>query len=287
VVRDNIVFNQFGHGIHGYTESDGAMRNLVIRRNVLFNNGELSAFDSPNLLVGGRREADNDLIAENLTYFSPGLGGLNLRLGHPFPSVLNGRTVVRDNYLVGGSEILEVGFWREFEVHNNTFVGAADMIRLQDHNTAGHVWSGNVHYRDPTKREWRYQIPEYAFAEWQAATGLAAADQAIAGTPAATRVFVLPNLYEAGRATAVVYNWRGESSVDVDLAGVVTRGHVYEVRSVQALFGLPIASGTFDGETLTVPIGAVTPDSPVGGSPNPPAVTGPAFDVFVVTSRKP
>ena len=287
VVRDNVIFNQFGHGIHGYTESDGGMRNLTIEGNVLFNNGELSDHDNPNLLLGGRKAADDDVVAENLTYFSPGFGGLNLRVGHPFSSVLNGRAVVRDNYVVGGGEIMEVGFWQGLEVLGNTWIGPANMIRLHDANTSGQSWSGNLHYRDPTLREWRYQVAEYAFAAWQQATGLAAGDEAIAGTPAVTKVVVRPNLYEAGRATVVIYNWAGQGSVGVDLTGVVTPGHAYEVRNVQTIFDAPVASGTFSGSAVPFPMTGVTAQPPIGGSPNAPLRTGPAFDVFVVTSRAP
>jgi hypothetical protein len=285
VVRDNVIFNQFGHGIHAYTESDGALRNLAITGNVLFNNGELSDFNNPNLLLGGLREADNDVIADNLTYFSPGYGGLNLRIGQPFSIFPNGRATLRNNYIVGGGEIMEVGFWAGFEVLNNTFVGGADMIRLQDPNTGGHTWSGNVHYRDPLQPEWRYLIPEYTFAAWQQATGLASGDVAIAGTPQATKVVIRRHLYEAGRATVAIYNWSGQPSVDVDLSGIVTPGYRYEIRNVQAPFGPPVATGTFRGAAVPFPMDGVTPETPIGGSPQPPLRTSPDFDVFIVTSR--
>jgi hypothetical protein len=286
-VRDNIIFNQFGFGLHGYTETAGALRNLLVSGNILFNNGELSTFDSFNLLVGGPRAADNDVIADNLTYFSPGFGGLNVRFGFPFASVINGQAVVRDNYFVGGKEILEMGFWEDMNVHDNTFIGSGDMIRLHDPNTSGQTWSGNLHFRDPTLTEWRYLIPEYTFPAWQAATGLAATDQAFAGTPGATRVFVRPNVYEAGRATVAVYNWSGAGTVPIDLTGVVTPGHVYEIRNVQRVFDPPVATGTYGGGAVPLSLTGVTAYAPIGGSPNPPLVTGPDFDVFLVTSHEP
>ncbi|HEY3279506.1 MAG TPA: right-handed parallel beta-helix repeat-containing protein [Gemmatimonadales bacterium] len=285
VVRDNVIFNQFGHGIHAYTESDGALRNLLITGNILFNNGELSDYHNPNLLLGGLRVADNDLVADNLTYFSPGHGGLNVRMGQPFSIYPNGHAVVRNNYIVGGSEIMEVGFWAGLQVLGNSFIGTADMIRLQDPNTSGHTWSGNLHYRDPTQAEWRYLIPEYTFPQWQLATGLASGDQAIAQPPTSTKVVIRPHLYEAGRATVAIYNWGGQGSVGVDLSGVVTPGYAYEIRNVQTPFGPPVASGTYGGGVVQVPTNGVTAEAPIGGSPNAPLVTGPAFDVFVVTSR--
>jgi hypothetical protein len=100
-------------------------------------------------------------------------------------------------------------------------------------------------------------------------------------------VFVRPNLYESGRATVVVYNWAGQASVGVNLAGTVPLGHVYEIRNVQRIFDPPLSSGTYGGGTVTLPMDGVTAHAPIGGSPSAPVVTGPAFDVFVVTSRAP
>jgi len=55
------------------------------------------------------------------------------------------------------------------------------------------------------------------------------------------------------------------------------------VLNVQNLFGPPVASGVYNGSgTITIPLGGVTPTPPIGGSPNPPIKTGPAFDVFLL-----
>ena len=42
------------------------------------------------------------------------------------------------------------------------------------------------------------------------------------GPPVVDEVFVIPNQYEAGRATVVIYNWDGSSTQSVDVTGVVT-----------------------------------------------------------------
>jgi hypothetical protein len=285
VVRDNIIFNQFAFGVHGYTESTGALRNMVFEGNVLFNNGELSDDDNPNFQLGGNRIADNNVIADNLTYFSPGRGWWNFRIG--YSSQVNGSTVVRNNYVVGGGEVVEVGYWQNLDWIGNTFVGAGNLVRPNDPSAAGQEWSGNVHYRDPSATAWRFNGTWRTFANWRSASGWGATDQAMAGTPTATRVFVRPNQYEAGRATVVIYNWSRQGSVGVDLSGVIPIGHRYEVRNVQRIFDAPVASGTFGGGSILVPLIGVTAHAPIGGSPNPPLVTGPDLDVFVVTSEAP
>jgi hypothetical protein len=63
---------------------------------------------------------------------------------------------------------------------------------------------------------------------------------------------------------------------------VLSPGDRYEVRNVQKLFGAPIASGTFNGGAITLPMSGVTPPTPVGLSSSLAPKTGPDFDVFVV-----
>ena len=80
----------------------------------------------------------------------------------------------------------------------------------------------------------------------------------------------------------VVYNWGNGSSVSADLSGVLATGAPYEVRNVQNWFGTPVASGTYGGGTISIPMGGVAPPAVVGGAPHMPPQTGPDFDVFVV-----
>ncbi len=73
----------------------------------------------------------------------------------------------------------------------------------------------------------------------------------------------------------------------MNLSGVLSVGNVYEVRNVQDLWGAPVASGTYGGGSVNVPMSGVTPPQPIGGSPVTPIKTGPAFDVFIVRRTGP
>jgi hypothetical protein len=84
-----------------------------------------------------------------------------------------------------------------------------------------------------------------------------------------------------------VYNWSGQPSVPVDLSTVLRPGDHYEVRNVQALFGAPVVSGTYGGGSLSFSMTAVPPPVPIGLATSPAPVTGPAFDVFLVTRALP
>jgi uncharacterized protein YjdB len=95
-------------------------------------------------------------------------------------------------------------------------------------------------------------------------------------------VIVRPNRYEAGRANIIVYNWGNQGSASADLSGVLRSGDTYEVRDAQAFFGSPVAQGTFNGGSITLPMTAVTPPAPIGRSGNTPTSTGTQFHVFVV-----
>jgi hypothetical protein len=95
-------------------------------------------------------------------------------------------------------------------------------------------------------------------------------------------VIVHPDPYVPGRATVIVYNAGGQGAVTLDLTGVLTPGDGYDVRSVQDLFGAPVASGTWNGGGVTLPMSPVPPPTPVGMAASPAPPTRPLFDVFIV-----
>ena len=100
--------------------------------------------------------------------------------------------------------------------------------------------------------------------------------------PKADKVVVLPNTYEVGRATIVVYNWSGSATQAVDLTGVVSPGAAYEIRNAQNFYGPLVASGTYAGGSITLPMTGLTQGAPVGFAAPP--LTGPAFNTFIVLS---
>jgi hypothetical protein len=289
VVRDNVIFNQFGVGIHAYTDSGPeGLRGITLEGNVAFNNGSIAREASENILLGGRgAAAREDTLRANMTYFSPGLaeivaiGITNIKVGY-------GATVGEDvwvggNYASGGNPALDVRDWKTATVTGNVIQGTAGAVRLLDLTLLGYAWGGNTHYRDPAAPAWNYDSIPLPFSAWRAVTGLGATDQATTDLPSNPRVFVRRNPYEPKRGMIVVYNWGQSGSVPVDLSGVLASGDRYVIRSVQDLFGAPVTSGTYGGGTVSVPMGGVTPVRPIGGAQRNAPTTGPGFDVFVVT----
>ena len=117
VVRDNILFNSYGYGIHAYTNTgDGLLNGIHLEGNVSFNSGTLSAQGtSGNIGNLGQPPANNMAMLDNMTYFSPGVGGSNWLLGSGDGLTATG------NYVVGGSGMSE-GTWTNATITGNTVI---------------------------------------------------------------------------------------------------------------------------------------------------------------------
>lgn len=255
VARDNVIFNQYGYGIHAYTNSKtGKLMNITLEGNIAFNNGTLASRRSlsSNILLGGADYAGGDVVRDNVAYYSPELTGAGSNVQIGYRTLRNGDVVVENNYVVGGSPALDFGYWAAARVSNNTLIRTAasrgSLIERRDVSAVAQIW------RDNEER----------------------------AAPNATKVIVRPSLYENGRATVVVINWGKDRSAVVDVRGVLDAGDRYEVRNVQDLFGAPVTSGTAPGSSISVPLGGVAPPVPVGLEASPAPRTGPAFDVFLI-----
>jgi hypothetical protein len=250
-VLDNIIFDQFGIGVHAYTES-GKLDNLDFEGNTCFNNGLLSQRTglTTGILVGASGSAapnatDSAKVAKNttvrgtLTYFSTS-GGTAANIG--YSKGIASPTIV-DNYLVGGDALALVNAFRPLTMTGNFLYGRI---------------SG-------------FQASEFA------------ANTYTSSRPTGVKVFTRPNRYEPGRANVTIYNWDKADAVDVKLTGVLTAGQPYELRNAQNFFGPPVLTGVYDGTPLHVPMTGLTPATPVGVLP--PAATGPDFQVFVLLPK--
>jgi hypothetical protein len=285
LVQDNISFNQFGYGIHLYTDAGaGALVNMTLDGNVSFNNGSVttqySTSSQANILVGGEEPTKSSKVLNNMTYFSPGYGVYNLMIG--YADVANVDITLSNNYAVGGNYVLTFGQWDRVTATGNQLIGSSRIVRVKDTTLAGYTWSQNDYKRDPTASAWTYNGTDYSFATWKLNTGLGVTDIVSSLQPSTAQVFVRPSKYEPGRAAIIVYNWGSAGSVNLDLGGTLPAGSRYEVRNVQDWYGAPVTTGTFGGGSISIPMGGVAPPTVVGGAPHTPPRTGPDFDVFVV-----
>lgn len=100
-IVDNVIFDQFGDGLHVYGTEDADLNNYHIEGNILFNNGSLSATGfSRNILIGGGKVALDCNVVNNVTYYpvAQKLGDNNIgyRAGTKNAAVMS-------NYFVGGN----------------------------------------------------------------------------------------------------------------------------------------------------------------------------------------
>ena len=281
-----MFFNNFARGIQIFASpKNPALNNFVVDGNVSFNNGTISGMVGRyNLLISAPVPTAGMVATNNMLYYSPGAEGVNIRLGH-YAAANNRDLVLRGNYAGGGRLGLEMKQpWAQAVVEQNVFAGEGLMVEVGGNGGTQYRWSGNRYYRDPGAPAWRYGKKAASFADWRRATGLGATDEALA-TPPDNKVFVRPNKYEPGRATIVVYNWRGAATVSVDVASVLRAGDQFELRNVQALFDAPLVNGTYRGDSIAIPMTGVVPPPPTGRPGARPPRTAPTFDVFLLTTR--
>ena len=66
------------------------------------------------------------------------------------------------------------------------------------------------------------------------------------------------------------------------MSGILRAGDQYEVRNVNDYYGAPVASGTYSGGSVVLPMNGVAPPPRLGRSTRTPPRTGPYFDTFIV-----
>ncbi|HVY45878.1 MAG TPA: MYXO-CTERM sorting domain-containing protein [Minicystis sp.] len=250
-LADDILFDQFGYGIHAYGSDNAHLQGFDVEGVVSFDNGRLGTIDpgyNTNILLGGESGPNGYSVLsrivekDNATYSSDGasLQGDD-ELG--YAAGCSTDVTVSGNYFAQATALSLVGC-SVASIANNTFIGGVSGFDMS-------------------------QYPNNTFSS---------------GPPNATKVFVRPNAYEPGRANVVVYDWAHASSVDVDLGPAnLAVGAPIEIRDAQNFFGDPVVSTTYDGGAVSIPMTGLTKAAPVGTAA--PMHTAPEFGVFVVLGK--
>lgn len=237
-IANNIVFKNYGWGLHAYTQS-GNINNIMTNGNTFFESGVLSdAGRTLNILHGGYQIAQNPMIFNNATYM-PQSSGAALGLGY----------VAGCNYAT---------------VQNNYFVGQS----AADISTCPHsVLSNNLFYGT---------VP-----------GSLSIDQAdntyAVSSPTSNVTLIRQNEYEPDKSTVTIYNWEDLDTVNINASEVLDNGDTYKIIDAQNYFGDPVATGTFNGTSLGVPMTSTSVSVLIGDdAPNQPVHTGKEFGTFIL-----
>lgn len=283
VISGNIIFNQFGTGIHAYGSTRAFVRNYDIHHNVLFNNGALAREGrADNLFLGSGGSLSGIRVEENYTYHTPDADSGASRIGWQFGGV-NKDVIVRGNYFIGGYIAFELNSWAEARVQGNvTYAAHAYNVNLQP-PAAWHpvdlAWDRNVHFGT---EQFLFRNRKLDPAAWRAA-GLDPNGQFVPGRPQGLWTFLRKSEFDDNRATLVFYNWDRQPEACADLKSVWAPGGSYQAIDVQNPEADPVAQGTVAENPACFPMANLTPVQPLGDVPHPPAHTGPEFAVFVLT----
>lgn len=272
--EDNIIFGQLGsgYGMHAYGSSAAFLRNMHFEGNVMFNN------PGNNILVGGGCPSENIIVRNNFTY-----AGGGARFGY---SAANVNAEITGNYFAGN---WTVNNWGELTVSGNTAVNAEHVVRLnadQFGTLPTYSWDGNAYFGSgaaPFRLQTSSGDEYHDFGGWKARTGFDANSTFSTAQPPENHVFLRGNKYEPARANVIIYNWRQEDSVDVDVSSFMSPGETYEVRDAENVTGVAVASGTYDGSPLSIPMDLTEMATPCSPATTVPQHSPREFGVYVLT----
>jgi hypothetical protein len=276
-VSENIVFNNFAHGVQIYAKA----KNVTVRGNIVFNNNTISGdIGQSDFVIADDGAGITGLIVDqNYTYRSIPNSTEGSMLVGLFGAPSNRNIQITNNVIAGGRTGLWVaGSWASSMVTGNTIYAAAGVKALHLNSRVGQTWSGNRFYGNSAFSYAAGSAVPYA--TWQIQNGLLNAGSHLGNLPP-DLVVTRPNRYEPGRANIVVYNWSGAARVSVDLSGVLRAGQSYKIFNTQNIFGSPVVSGIYTGGSVSIPMAGMPAPVPIGrGRPGP--LTGPTFDAFVL-----
>ena len=284
----NVVFNQFGFGIHAFSDAGSSrVDSVIVRDNVVFNNSAVhGGRRAANILMGGVTgfgALSRSAIEYNLAWYDASIEATNVKIG--YDTTRNRSVSVTGNFFAGGLVVMDVRHFDAATVVADTMVGnpgdTSRVVALYAGASAGFTWRDNRYFNVAgASPRWRHLGTSYPLDTWHARTGFTT-DSAGAGAPA--RVHVSAGSSGSGRAVISAFN--AGSSITITLPpGVLAPGDSFDIRNVQRLASPPVLAGRFGGGSLAVPLAAVTPDVPRNWSAAGPG-TGSALHVLVLEKR--
>jgi hypothetical protein len=245
-IIDNIIYNQYGWGIHCYTQG-GNIDNYDIQGNTVFNNGGASkttnAF-TQNIIVIGKTPKNYTYIG-NMTYFNPDIhpGSGNNQL-----NIADGLTM-KDNYFACGGQSLVANPTKNDARTGNTFIGPVSGFTAAQFPENTYVASYT------TLKEAKTFVRPNKYEKGRA------------------------------NVTVYNWGLKDSVKVDLSGTGLAA-GDAFEVRDALNFFGKPVVEGSYKGAEVEVPMKGLTIAAPEPSLGIAPVHTAPRFGVFVVLKKK-
>lgn len=281
-IADNIIFNQFGYGIHCYGSDKGHLRGFKIEGNILFNNGALGAkaHTCANILIGGGSPVSRTWVTQNVSWHH----GTTARFGYPWgPDNLD--IAITDNYFVGS---VAVERFEQLRFSHNQLIGS-NLVEYKAAKKPALLqsdWDENSFWQTENNRRpfmiWEGErSTQFTYQDWLRYTDADSRSQFADSKLNAVKIFLRKNQYEPGRANIAVFNWAKAKALEIDLSPVLKIGQRFHIVSAQNYFGTPLVEGTFTGKRVLLPMQPTKKHHPIGW-PVPLPDTEPLFGAFVV-----
>ena len=281
---DNFSGDNSDEGFQIYGSGNADVVGFRLFGNVSFNNSSwpFPHFQYNYIIAGGAQRKDIQ-TDQNHSYFTPSENyGFNA-----FGQYTSGEDMTITNSVfvggAGGPEVHCQGGPIVF-TGNRSYVqpGGLDQMRLEmcpGQTIAGWTWDNNQYFG---KTNFYNDDSNVDFVSWKLSTGFDAHSTMNTSAPTGKWIYIRPNQYESKRANIVIYNWDLSTTVSVDLSGVLAVGDPFVIQDAQNFFGSPVASGTYNGSLISVPMTGLTKAIPSGFAA--PAHTAPLFGTFIVSS---
>ena len=258
-ISNNVIFYGFGTGIHAYqtgkVEQNGVLRgieNFDIQDNTWFLTGASDirqGMKKYDCLVGGYQPVKNLLLKNNQGYSDIGKTMLGYASNYKGVDFSNENAVLENNYLVENLTLQDT--WTDASIiikDTSVFHGiSGDQTYIKD-------LGGNDFSSEPSSGK---------------------------------KIFYIKNAYDPRRGRITIFNFDRDAKVAVDLSKLMKVGSAYRVHSVFDLYGEPLISGVYNGGTINIPMGTVSPPQPYGleGAINASEGDDPKelFGVFIIT----
>jgi Concanavalin A-like lectin/glucanases superfamily/Chitobiase/beta-hexosaminidase C-terminal domain/Viral BACON domain len=284
LLADNIIFSNFDINMQFYGSGASFVKGIDMDGNASFNAGSLAGAAVDNIIFAVGSGLDNISVKNSYTYHTPSTNRGYSRLGWQFGGS-NGTLVATGNYWIGGEQALQLWGWQHATFTNNVTYSAGSIEVLM--NTLGapssqYVFDQNTYYGSGI---FNFQGQNQGFSGWKSIAQVDAHSQFTPGRPTGVWTFVRPNKYEAGRANIIIYNWDMQASSQVDVSSVLKAGDSYIVRDAQNYFGAPVASGTYTGAPIAIPMQGLSVAQPVGQVPSPAVHTSAEFGTFILIKQ--
>lgn len=281
-IVDNIVFHQFGYGIHAYGSEKASLKGFEIAGNICFENGCLSRGRerSAAIMVGGACPAERIVIRDNVA-----IGGM-IRAGYTWGAISED-VEVTGNYGDAGFVLRD---FRRATVRGNTFAASSNVVNLEGEKDLikdGLKWDGNDLY--VSEGRWgQASVIENGKSrglpldQWRQETDCEHNSTFTKGSPSELRIIFRPSKSKRGRANVAVLNPKNLPEVALDLSSVLKEGQKYRIVSAKDFYGPEILRGVYDGKKIRLPMKPVAAQQPVGMPDIKLPVTEPQFGAYLV-----